>query len=714
MKFLRPLRDLSISTKLIAGFTAISIVAVLVGVTGLYFIDKINSTLNNITDIAAPTVETSDDLIALIFEATKVAEEIIADEDIEEIEELVVELKGLEAEFHGTYRELQGLVTDESLLDELETAKTEQFEFSENAEQMVAAHRLEIYKETQAFALLVDFDAAGSQLTEALDEFAVENEAEMAKAEELGDTLAEAGSGGEEVNRVLGQLFDQDYPVVEAALKLQRIVAAMQDTAGEYLAEETAPALDRIEADFAELEEAGKPHLEVLKVLAESDEDREDASDLEHMLENWAALARGKGQLFDIHRQKLAAEFQADNFAELLEIDTDNAAAALDKVAETADAISDGADEAAAQAVDQARTAILSLLILALFGSVALLVMIGMTVVRPIKLLTKDMAVLAERYGSVLKVEKDSGDEVARLGAAFTHLASQVKQRTAELQQRTLELDDANRDLEQELERRQSLEEQLVHAQKLDSLGTLAGGIAHDFNNMLYVITGCTKMAIAETPTDSLLGELLTKIDQAAQRSKSIVNQILFFSRHETPDRKPLDVANAVRESVTLLRAGLPSSMIMDVACEENCGTVLADETQIQQLAVNLATNGYQAHADRKGTISLTVDQVDVDEAFASQHLNLNHGPHVRISVKDQGCGIPAEILPKIYDPFFTTKPVGEGTGLGLAVVHGIVASHDGTVVISTKVDHGTTFEVYFPIWEESMEDQEVERQVNG
>lgn len=695
-----PVAHLRISTKLVAGFSAIATTACLVGVTGLYSIDKINGTLNNITDIAAPTVETSDDLIALIFEANKVAEEIIADEDISEIDLLISELKVLNTEFERTYVELQELVTDESLLDELETARNEQTEFVEHTGQMITAHRSALELEQKSFRFLEAFDEVGSTLTLALDEFAEENETEMAKAEEEGDALTRSGADAAAVNGVLGQLFDQDYPVVEAALKLQRLIIEMQDTAGEYLAEQRPDRLEPVESDFLSLHAAVRPHLEVLENLAETDEDRSDTERLKATLRIWVSIAYGAGQLFETHRARLETATLADELAERLELDADNAVAALDQVAETADAISDGADEAAAHAVTQANTTIFILLVLALLGSLALLGLIVVTVVHPITNLTGAMVSLSEDYGPAMAPMQQSGDEVGRLRAAFDYLENQVQQRTADLQQRTSELDSANRHLEEELLRRQVLEQQLVHAQKLEGLGTLAGGIAHDFNNMLYVILGCAKIALGDLPEGNKVRDLILKIDTAAQRSKSIVNQVLFFSRQEIPNREPLNLAGVVRESVTLLRAGLPSSIILEVDIDDACGIVLADETQIQQLVVNLTTNAFQSHEDGKGKIELSIGRTDVDSAFAGKHLGLRAAPYVRLVVSDQGCGIPEDNLSKIYDPFFTTKPVGEGTGLGLAVVHGIVVSHDGVVVISTEVGKGTAFEVFLPIWD--------------
>lgn len=698
-KLFEPFAALSMSTKLVAGFATLSLVAVMVGVTGLYFIDKINATLNNISDVAAPTVETSDDLIALIFEATKVAEEIIADEDPADIDTLYIELNSLNVKFGESYNELQLLVIDESLLDELETARIEQTEFVDHANSMVAAHRLELQKEREGYELLALFDATGAQLVSALDEFAIENEAEMAKAEAEGDELEARDADGASVNRVLGDLFDQDYPVVEAALKLQRLIIEMQDTAGEYLAAESATELPTIETDFLALYASVKPHLNVLRDLAETDEDRSDTIELEQMLQTWVSIATTSDQLFETHKLMLQAEALADELTENFETDADNVVRALDKVAATADAISDGADEAAESAVRQASTTILGLLLAAVIFSSLLLLLMMITVIMPIRSLTDAMVSLGARYGPVTVPTQRTGDEVSRLWKTFDYLELQVRQRTADLQQRTTELDSVNKDLEEELIRRQTLEQQLVHAQKLEGLGTLAGGIAHDFNNMLYVILGCSKMMLSELSEDGLIRSLTLKIDGAAQRSKSIVDQILFFSRQDNPDRELINIGKATRDSVTLLRAGLPTSVTLDMRIDENCGMVFADKTQVHQLVVNLITNAYQSHVDGKGTITVAVEQITIDAEFAARHLELREGQYIRLQVVDEGVGIPEELRSKIFDPFFTTKPVGEGTGLGLAVVHGIVKGHDGVIVVSSGVERGTVFEVFLPVW---------------
>jgi len=693
----RLLESLPISTKLVAGFLAISIIAMLIGVTGLYFIERINSTLNNITDVAAPTVETSDDLIANILEAAKLGGEIIAVKEPSSIGPLKAEFDFLSMKFDRSFVELQSIVADDELLDELETAKREKEQFTFHADSMLEAYLQELQKEAEGRELLTEFDAAGAVLINALDEFADENEREMAKAEEQGDQLEEDGASGAIVNRVLGQLFDQDYPVVESALKLQRLIIEMQDTAGEYLAVGDALGLGEVEREFRALLNEVQPHLNVLSALAETEEDKEDALLLEEMLGKWVDIAYGPGKLFATHQSMLQAEANADGFAVSMSVNADNTTLVLDRIAETADAISRGADEAAAEAVTQAQSAIIILLLLALIGASGLLWLIVSMVVRPIRNLTGTMVSFGDNYGQSYAADMPAGDEVTQLWFAFDRLRSQVYQRTEELQMRSVELDKANRNLEQELATRQTLERQLVHAQKLEGLGTLAGGIAHDFNNMLYVILGCTKITLDELPSDHSIVPLIRKIDQAAERSSSIVRQILFFSRQHTPDRHPVDVADVMRESVTLLRAGLPSSIVLDLDIDDECGIILADETQIQQVVVNLVTNAFQAHSERRGKINLGVKPVLVEKELADQHIALNPGPYICISVSDNGDGIPGDVLMKVFDPFFTTKPVGEGTGLGLAVVHGIVTAHDGAIIVSTEVGSGTTFDVYFP-----------------
>lgn len=688
----------SISTKLVASLASISVLSVFVGGIGLHSVNRINATLNYISDVAAPTVETSDDIIVRIFQATNVAEEIVADEELSEIIKLKRELKNIDGAFDEKYEELSALIDDDALMAELEIARTARIQFTNHTNDMIRAHVRELQKKSEGATKLEAFDQAGKKLTIALDEFADENEAEMAKAEEEGDRLELAGASAGDINRVLGLLFDQNYPMVESALKLQRLIIEMQDTAGEYLAEESVINLDRVNREFNELYSAALPHVELLNNFAISDEDKDDAKRIKHMLEQWRNLALGEKQLFATHRERLEAEKLADDLTELLERDTDVAAAALDRVAETADAISDGADEAAETAVATAKAVILGLLIMSIILSVGMLFFIVKTVVRPIKNLTDAIVTLGGRFGLHPSSLSATGDEVSKLRAAFNQLASQIEQRTEQLEMRKRELDFTNKDLELELARRQELEQQLVQTQKLDSLGTLAGGIAHDFNNMLCVILGGTQLALMDTHENSRLKTTIERIQAAAEHSKTIVNQVLFFSHQDAkPDLRELDVRGAIEESITLLRAGLPTTVHLLSAIDDDIPIIYGDKNQIQQVVVNLVTNAFQSSPDGKGKIRIRTSGITVCKRLSSRHLSLHEGRYLRLSITDNGTGIPKGIQAKIFDPFFTTKPVDEGTGLGLAVVHGIVTAHKGVIALKTKQGWGTRFDIYFP-----------------
>ena len=686
------LRRTSISTTLIAGFSATLVAATLVGLTGLYFVDTINRTLNNITDVAAPTVETSDDLIAIMIESAKVAQEIASEGNPDRLDRLVGEIEDLDAQFNTSYRDLQELVTDVSLLDELEAVSRTQARFIELFERMIVVLRSELENEAKGLRLLDAFDEAGSDLTTALNAFAEKNEAQMAAAEALGDELEVRGAGVREINTLLGELFDRDYPVVEASLKMQRLIAEMQDTAGEHLAEKSAALLPAIEDQFQVLQSDVAPLLNVLRRLTESDEDVDSVVKLAQKLKKWTALAYGDDQLFSTHKARLNAQRQKLDLAQELERDADQVVVALNEVSETADAISDGADDAAASAVERAQTFTLTLLVFVVSGSLAMLAVITMNVVRPIKMLTNEMLLFTEDVGQEKSAGRTLGNEVSQLRAAFDQLIHTVRQRTEAL-------DGANTELARELRQRQSLEQQLVHTQKIEGLGTLAGGIAHDFNNMLYVILGCSKILLSDINDGSEQHGLIQKIDQAAERSKTIVEQILLFSRQDSPNKVPTDIVQAIEQSVTLLRAGLPTTLIIDVEWPGERVMALADETQIQQIVINLVTNASQAYPEKKGKIRVSVEQIDVSRALADRHLGLETGPHVRIGVGDKAGGIDEEVLPKIFDPFFTTKPVGEGTGLGLSVVHGIVTAHNGVITVESTPGIGSVFRIFLPSW---------------
>lgn len=250
-----------------------------------------------------------------------------------------------------------------------------------------------------------------------------------------------------------------------------------------------------------------------------------------------------------------------------------------------------------------------------------------------------------------------------------------------------------------------ALEAQVREAQKLTAVGTLAGGIAHDFNNILATILGNAALArsdVGANPDAAL--ESLEEIQKAATRARDLVQQILSFSRRSPIEKKPIELRSVVEESARLLRATLPGRLKLRVNCAAGGVMVLADQTQILQVLINLATNAMQAMREGPGCINMVLDILNLDAVPLStrpklQAVHASHPQHLaRLVVSDDGPGMDAATLERIFEPFFTTKPPGEGTGLGLSVVHGIVQAHGGAIEVQSALGEGTTFTIYLPV----------------
>ena len=250
-------------------------------------------------------------------------------------------------------------------------------------------------------------------------------------------------------------------------------------------------------------------------------------------------------------------------------------------------------------------------------------------------------------------------------------------------------------------ERRKRLEDQLFQSQKLESLGTLAGGIAHDFNNILTGIIGYCELARLGAGENPELLSDLQRIHAAGLRARDLVSQILTFSRRSTVKLAPIDIAAPVSEAMKLVQASTPSTVQILTRLEP--GVVRADSTQIQQVVLNLCTNSVHAMRDRAGRLEVSTTQVTVDDALRLEVPELVGGRWIRITVSDNGHGMEEATLQRIFDPFFTTKKPGEGTGLGLAIVQGIMAGHNGFIRVRSTRDVGTTFDLYFPLSEETV-----------
>ena len=314
-----------------------------------------------------------------------------------------------------------------------------------------------------------------------------------------------------------------------------------------------------------------------------------------------------------------------------------------------------------------------------------------------------DESVLVAQINTALRI-KTAEDQLRNQKEL---LEGMVSARTAELTRTNERLEKEIRDhLRAEKEKTQ-IEDQLRQAQKIEAIGTLTGGIAHDFNNMLGIIIGNTEMALDDVPDWNPASEFLKEIHLASLRAKDVIRQLLSFSRKSRSQRQVMDMAPVIKETMKMLRATIPTSVVFMEDVPDNLRWVLADPAQINQIIMNLCTNA--AHAmEEGGDLQVKLEEVEIKGDDALQHSDLEPGRYVELLVKDTGLGIKAHILDRIFDPYFTTKDVGKGTGLGLSVVHGIVKAHDGHIRVESGPG-GTAFEIFFPALDEMPEPEEKE-----
>lgn len=245
---------------------------------------------------------------------------------------------------------------------------------------------------------------------------------------------------------------------------------------------------------------------------------------------------------------------------------------------------------------------------------------------------------------------------------------------------------------------RNRLEEQLRQAAKMEAIGTLAGGIAHDFNNILYVIMGYCELTVEELPKGSQLYFNVQQILSATVRARDLVDQILTFSRQRRQRKQSIRIVPIVKETLKFLRASIPPTIAIKERLEAVEETVIADPTQIDQILLNLCSNASHAMREHGGVLEVRLDNCTAPQDSPQTDPENGSFAHVRLTVSDTGIGMPPDILARIFDPYFTTKARGEGTGLGLAVVHGIVKAHGGHMEVRSEPEQGTTFHVYLPL----------------
>jgi len=254
---------------------------------------------------------------------------------------------------------------------------------------------------------------------------------------------------------------------------------------------------------------------------------------------------------------------------------------------------------------------------------------------------------------------------------------------------------------------RRRTEQAVRQMQKMEALGTLAGGIAHDFNNLLMPIVINTELALLDVKKGILPSlTYMQLVKEAATRGQGLVKQIITFSRQREQPRQPVDINPVIKEALKFLRASIPKNIEIRSSLEVDPAVVLADPTQIHQVLMNLCSNAAFAMRGQRGLLQVTVTRVEMDPEAAAWQADLKPGAYLRLTVSDTGHGMDPEVRDRAFDPFFTTKKPGEGTGMGLAVVHGIIQNHEGAITLETEVGKGTTVHVFLP-WVQADEPQE-------
>ena len=264
-------------------------------------------------------------------------------------------------------------------------------------------------------------------------------------------------------------------------------------------------------------------------------------------------------------------------------------------------------------------------------------------------------------------------------------------------------------------EERAQLEIQLQQSRKMEAVGTLAGGIAHDFNNILTIILGNAELAADMVPHSNPASEPLKEIQKASIRATDMVRQLLAFSRKTNEESKPLDMVSIVKESMKMLRSAIPTSIEFKQHISYDPCTVMGDAAQINQILMNLVINAADAMSQKGGLLEVILEKIFLQEEKPCFDWVLAQGAYVRLSVRDSGEGMAPEIMARIFDPYFTTKEVGKGTGMGLSVIHGIVKRHDGGIRVESMLGKGTLFEIYFPALEKAaVEEKEPKKEIKG
>ena len=349
------------------------------------------------------------------------------------------------------------------------------------------------------------------------------------------------------------------------------------------------------------------------------------------------------------------------------------------------------------ESVERIRQTLVYMLVVYLVIAVAAGASLSSTIVRPIRWLQHaSRDITSGNYDSELRSDttlveiRDLSEDLEKMRSNLVGINARLQQEIAEREQVEAE--------------QEALEKRLRHAQRLESLGTLAGGVAHEFNNVLQPVLLYTDLAIEDLPSDSPISENLKRVMRLATRAKGLSQQILTFGRQSDDwDFRVLKLGPVIEEAMTMIRALLPATVDLRGSVAPDVGQVRCDPAQIQQLLLNLCHNSFRAIRSREGYIAVSVTEVLVPKRVVGKYMNIEPGEHAVIEVMDTGEGMDAETAERVFEPFFTTQSVGKGTGLGLSVVHGIVMRHDGEIMLESTPGKGTRIRIYLPIVDESV-----------
>lgn len=323
----------------------------------------------------------------------------------------------------------------------------------------------------------------------------------------------------------------------------------------------------------------------------------------------------------------------------------------------------------------------------------------------PVEISTNSMEIEGVRYyQSIIRDITERKAAEAELLEYYNHLEKLVKDRTIELEEKNRKLGEEIAERKRAEEEKKKVEEQLVQTQKIEALGRFAGGIAHDLNNILYPVIINTEALLDEAEAGTESYEMLKQTLEASYRQRDLVKQILSFSRQGIQKLSPIKITPLLEKTLDFIRSTLPSTIELQRSINAQSDTIMGDPTQIQQVIMNLCNNAADALASQRGIIEVSLSDVHLDSIPA--YPEAEPGRFLEFKVRDTGSGMSGEVMDHIFDPFYTTKGVGKGSGMGLSVVHGILKNHGGAITVESKPGKGSLFTVYLPVYDEGTQAQ--------